>query len=317
MDSAGTSSRDRIKRRWWLAGAGTAGALGLAATAYNAFPAFWHRYAEDMKRDIHPPPRRPAWETWPDKGIYGAWLGHATVLLKIDGFTLITDPVFSDKVGIDLGLMTLGLKRLVAPALDPPPKVDLIVLSHAHFDHFDTPTLRRMESKGTAVVTASGTSDLLRANKYGSVKELRWGDRAQAGEAKVRAFEVNHWGARMRTDNWRGYNGYLIDIGSRRILFGGDTAMTSAFRTLRGERRPDLAIMPIGAYNPWIRYHCTPEQAVEMARDAGADRYVPIHHQTFQLSSEPYTEPIERFQTAVRDDAAVLVRKIGDEFNAG
>lgn len=303
-----------MNRRWWLSGAGLAGVTGVAAAAYNAFPSFWHRYAEDMKRGIEPAPRRPNWQAWPDKGIYGAWLGHSSVLLKIDGFTMITDPVFSDRVGIDLGLLTLGIKRLVAPAIEPPPKVDMILLSHAHFDHFDTPTLRRMEGKGVSVVTAHRTADLLRADRYGSVAELRWGDRARVGPATVRAFEVNHWGARMRTDNWRGYNGYLIDVGPRRIVFGGDTANTSAFQSVRTSRGVDLAIMPIGAYNPWIRYHCTPEQAITMARDAGADRYVPVHHQTFQLSSEAYGEPIERFETAAKEPAAVLTRNIGDEF---
>ena len=105
-------------------------------------------------------------------------------------------------------------------------------------------------------------------------------------------------GARMRTDTWRGYNGYLIDTGRRRVLFGGDTADTHLFRGVKTARGIDLAVMPIGAYNPWIRAHCTPEQAWRMGNEAGAELFLPVHHQTFSLSREPRTEPIERFFAA-------------------
>src|SRR5207253_7927859 len=143
-------------------------------------------------------------------------------------------------------------------------------------------------------VTAARTADLLRASRYSAVHELGWGDRVQAGAAEIRAFEVNHWGARMRTDTYRGFNGYTIEAGGHRILFGGDTAATTAFRSLRTSRSFDLAIMPVGAYDPWIHFHCTPEQAWRMANDAGAEYFLPVHHQTFALSSEPYLEPISR-----------------------
>jgi L-ascorbate metabolism protein UlaG (beta-lactamase superfamily) len=254
---------------------------------------------------------------WPDRGLYAAWLGHTTVLLKADGVTILTDPVFSDRVGINLGVATLGLKRLVKPAMLPEqlPKIDLVVLSHAHMDHFDLPSLRKLESRGTHVVTAVNTSDLLRVNRYASVKELRWNDRTRAGAAELRAIEVNHWGARMRTDTHRAYNGYAIECGRYRILFAGDTAMTGAFRDVRGAKPFDLALMPVGAYNPWIRAHCTPEQAWKMANDAGAEFVFPVHHQTFQLSSEPYSEPIERlYQAAGKDSHRVAADRIGQEF---
>jgi len=255
---------------------------------------------------------------WPDTGLHAAWLGHSTVLLKVDGTTILTDPVFSDRVGLSLGPVTLGLKRLVAPAatLSLVPKVDLVVLSHAHMDHFDIPTLRSLESRHTSVVTAAKTSDLLRRRQYREVRELKWGERARIGAAEVRAIEVNHWGARMRTDTYRGYNGYLIEVGRYRILFAGDTAVTPAFRAVRSSKAVDLAIMPIGAYNPWIHFHCTPEQAWQMGNDAGAEHFIPVHHQTFQLSREPLLEPIERFYSASgsRPDR-IAVCRIGQEFS--
>jgi L-ascorbate metabolism protein UlaG (beta-lactamase superfamily) len=241
---------------------------------------------------------------WPGTGLHAAWLGHSTVLLKIDGVTIVTDPVFSKRVGLNFGPMTIGLKRLVEPALvvKQIPRPDLILLSHAHMDHFDLPSLRALESKSTRVVTAAKTGDLLHTKRYGCVDELGWGETARIGEVSVRAFEVNHWGARMRSDTWRGFNGYLIETPRYRVIFGGDTALTAAFRQLRSSRRLDLAIMPVGAYNPWIRAHCTPEQALKMADDAGADLILPVHHKTFQLSSEPVHEPIERLLFALTSE---------------
>jgi L-ascorbate metabolism protein UlaG (beta-lactamase superfamily) len=241
------------------------------------------------------------------------------VLLKIDGTTILTDPVFSDRIGLNFGLFTLGVKRLVAPALAVRelPKIDLVLLSHAHFDHFDIPSLRALENRGTKVVTATRTSDLLRSRRFAQVRELAWDERVTIGPLEIRAFRVNHWGARMRNDVYRGYNGYTIDAGRYRILFGGDTAATDAFRALRTSRAFNLAIMPVGAYNPWIRYHCTPEQSWQMANDAGAEFFLPVHHQTFELSSEPLAEPLERLVNAAgRDFGRIVAHRIGEEFHS-
>ena len=287
---------------------------------YRQAPSFWKQYVDEMSREVKPAPYHPDPGKWPDRGIHGAWLGHSTVLMKVDGFTFVTDPVMSDRVGIGLGPVTLGVKRLLAPAIDLEhlPKLDLILLSHAHFDHFDTPTLRALENKSTDVVTARRTSDLLRATRYKSVQEIGWGESVQVGPMRIRGIEVNHWGARMRTDTYRGYNGYVIDIGQHRILFAGDTANTDAFRQVKSSRPIDLAIFPIGAYNPWIRYHCTPEQAWRMGNEAGADRMIPVHHQTFQLSREPFREPIERFVMAASGATdRVLVRDVGQSLSLG
>jgi L-ascorbate metabolism protein UlaG (beta-lactamase superfamily) len=257
---------------------------------------------------------------WPDEGLHAAWLGHSTVLLKIDGVTILTDPVFSRRIGLNFGPVTIGIKRLVEPALrlKQVPRPDLILLSHAHMDHFDIPSLSLLESGKTRVITASRTSDLLPVRRYGGVDELAWGKAAQVGDVTVRAFEVNHWGARMRSDTFRGFNGYLIETPRYRVVFGGDTAMTDTFRALRSSRRVDLAIMPIGAYNPWIRVHCTPEQALKMADDAGADFILPVHHRTFQLSNEPAHEPIERLSSALGNAPERLaLREIGQETRLG
>jgi L-ascorbate metabolism protein UlaG (beta-lactamase superfamily) len=291
--------------------------IATARWAYRTAPMFWKRYSEDRKREVRRAPARPNPSAWPDTGLQAAWLGHSTVLLKVDGMTILTDPVFSTRVGLNFGPLTVGMKRLVAPALRlvELPKIDLILLSHAHFDHFDTPTLRVLESRHTTVVTAARTADLLRVKRYGAVHEVGWGESAQVGPAAIGAFQVNHWGARMRNDTYRGYNAYTIDVGRRRILFGGDTAMTTAFRSVRSSRPFDLAIMPVGAYDPWIHYHCTPEQAWQMANDAGAEFVLPVHHQTFALSSEPYLEPISRLYAAAGNQSdRIALDGIGQDF---
>lgn len=314
----GEDKAARWSRRGWIAGAGAAGVAGTGALLYALAPGFWRHYFGEMKRPVAPSPLRPRPERWPDRGLHAAWLGHATVLLKVDGFTILLDPIFSVRAGINVGPVTLGIKRLVEPALRirELPAIDLILLSHAHMDHMDLPSLRRLERRYTTVVTASQTSDLVRVERYRSVLEAGWGDRLQVGPASIVGLEVNHWGARMRTDHYRGYNGYLIETGRYRVIFGGDTAITDSFARLRSSRRVDLAIMPIGTYNPWIRRHCTPEQAWKMTNDAGAEFLLPIHHQTFPLGREPVEEPIERLYRAAGNHAdRIALRRIGEEFH--
>lgn len=307
----------RIRRRTWLGGIGL-GAAGVGAgLAYNAAPMFWKQFAREIGEPVQPPPVRPDPRRWPDKGLFAAWLGHATVLLKIDGYTILTDPVFSTRVGLNLGPLTLGLKRLVEPAIEIEslPRVDLILLSHAHMDHFDIPSLRALESRKVELVTARGTTDLLRPERYARVREMGWNDTLRAGSVTLRGIEVRHWGARMRTDTWRGYNAYLLTAGRWRVLFGGDTAMTDTFRQVGGA---DVALMPIGAYNPWISNHCSPEQAWRMADQAKSEYVLPVHHATFNLSREPVHEPVHRLLDAAgHHHHRVALTKIGEEFRLG
>lgn len=268
------------------------------------------------------PRARPNPGAWSSSEITGSCLGHSTVLLNVLGVRVLTDPVFSTRVGPGMGPLVLGPRRRVRPALRPrdfaPP--DVIVLSHAHFDHFDVSSLRRF-SRDTPVVTANATADLVRALRFRDIHELGWGESvilSPRGEAiRITALEVAHWGARMMRDLHRGYNGYLLERGDRSVLFGGDTAYTRVFNGLRrGRRRPvDVALMPIGAYNPWIRAHCSPEQAAAMAEDAGALHFVPIHHETFRLSDEPMAEPAERIRAAFhRAPERLLSVRVGETF---
>src|SRR5258708_6083909 len=254
-------------------------------------------------RPIAPALAKPEPSKWSDTQVTLAWLGHSTVLINFFGVTILTDPVLFPRVGIRLPGITIGPKRLTAPALKfhDLPQIDLVLLSHAHFDHLDLRTLGCFD-RTTRVITARATSDLLKRTRFSEVSELDWGEsktlNTAAGEIDITAFSVKHWGARIQRDMYRSYNGYLIERSGRRIIFAGDTAMTESFAALRRHGPIDIAIMSIGAYNPWIQSHCTPEQAVQMANAAGARFVVPTHHQTFRLSFEPFCEPIQRFQAA-------------------
>jgi L-ascorbate metabolism protein UlaG (beta-lactamase superfamily) len=271
-------------------------------------------------RPIAPAFAKPTPATWSDAQVTLAWLGHATVLINFFGIKILTDPALFPRIGIRLPGLTIGPKRLTAPALkvDELPKIDLILLSHAHFDHLDLRTLRCFDQT-TSVITARDTRDLLKRTRFREVTELDWGESKRvhnaAGEIDVSAFRVNHWGARKQRDTHRGYNGYLIERKGQRIIFAGDTATTNTFAELRGGGAIHLAIMSIGAYNPWIHSHCSPEQAVEMANAAGAQFIMPVHHQTFRLSFEPCREPIERFEAALRNTPErIALREIGETF---
>jgi L-ascorbate metabolism protein UlaG (beta-lactamase superfamily) len=280
----------------------------------------FHEWIIESRRPIAPAFAKPEPSKWSDAQVTLAWLGHSTVLINFLGVTILTDPALFPRIGIRLPGFTVGPKRLTAPALNfhELPKIDLVLLSHAHFDHFDLQTLHCFDET-TSVITARATSDLLRRTRFHEITELNWGESKTlsdgADETVIAAFPVKHWGARTQRDTHRGYNGYLIERDGRRVIFAGDTALTESFAALRRHGAIDIAIMSIGAYNPWIHSHCTPEQAVQMANAAGARFIVPVHHQTFRLSFEPFREPIERFEaTLSKAPERIALREIGETF---
>ncbi len=256
---------------------------------------------------------RPEPATWSNSTITAAWLGHSTVLLNFLGTWILTDPALASRIGIRVAGVTLGPRRLSRPALSlrELPPLDLILISHAHMDHLDLGTLRQFP-RHTRVITHRGVSDLLR--RFHQVDELAWGERVEHGGVSIEGIGARHWGARTITDQQRGYGGFLLEKADHRVLFAGDTAYTTAYRAL-ASRKPDLAILPIGAYDPWIANHASPEEAWSMARDMAAEYVMPVHHSTFRLSREPVDEPMRRLLDAAGTDSwRVVGRTIGDTF---
>ena len=223
-------------------------------------------------------------------------------MLNFYGTWILTDPALERRIGIGYGPVKLGPRRLVSPALRPReiPRTDVLLLSHAHMDHTDLGTLRALR-RDAHVVVQRGNRDLVR--RFHRVDELDWGEHADVAGLRVESVEVRHWGARMVTDRHRGYGGYLIEKAGRKILFAGDTAYTDAFTRLKDRGPVDLAILPIGSYDPWIDNHASPEEAWRMFRSIGAEYVLPIHHSTFRLSREPVDEPLQRFLAAAGNRA--------------
>lgn len=261
-------------------------------------------------------PLRPDPSAWPDDRLTAAWLGHATVLLNFFGVSIVTDPVLEARIGVGRGRAKLGPRRLIEPALAARelPPLDIVVLSHSHMDHTDTGTLASLPRRSHAVVQAAN-GDLVR--RFRGVTELAWGAHADVTGVRIEAVPARHWGARMLTDTHRGYGGFLLRRHSTTVLFAGDTAYTDALTPI-GRRHPiKLAIMPIGAYDPWIANHASPEQTWRMFRDLGAEYLLPIHHATFRLSREPAAEPLARLLAAAgRDQWRVVARQVGATWTA-
>ena len=172
-------------------------------------------------------------------------------------------------MGANFGLGTIGPLRRQTCALKAKqlPKIDLVLLSHAHLDHFDIPSLSNLPGSPTAV-TAKNTSDLLSDTPIRKFTELKWGEKSVVhtdnGDAEVEAFQVRHSGYRWRHDTQRGY-GATVSRGGKKVIFGGDTAICNGFKEIRNKGPFEFACMPIGAYKPWIMSHCNPEQALQMA----------------------------------------------------
>jgi L-ascorbate metabolism protein UlaG (beta-lactamase superfamily) len=307
-----------VKRRYFIGAGALAGAGVWAGVSQSWAARFIRGRFEEFGRDVPAAPHRPSPASWSDNAVTLAWLGHATVLINFYGVRILTDPTFFRRIGVDLGVGSLGPLRLTQSALSPAdlPEIDVVLVSHAHFDHLDTPSLGAVRGEPVAVM-AMNTADLVPQRRYSAVHELAWGGsrliKTRNGDLRVGGIEVKHWGARIRRDTWRGYGGFVLEREGRKLLIGGDTAITDAFRHHRALGPFEAAVMPIGAYDPWIWNHCTPEQAVTMADAAGARLLVPVHHQTFQLSREPFMEPIERVQEAlVKEHDRLAIRQIGE-----
>jgi len=275
-------------------------------------------YAE-TRRPVARPKFRPTPHKWEDNAITASWLGHSTVLLNFYGVTILTDPVLLRRVGANLRIGTVGPKRMIEAALTVRqlPPIDLVLLSHAHMDHLDLPTLKRLLAS-PQVVTARATGDILRRTHLRNITELGWGEQGVMhtanGGVQIQAFEVKHWGARWKGDTYRGYNGYVVSREGKKIIFGGDTAWSDTFRPLRSRGPFELAIMPIGAYKPWVCSHCTPEESLRMADQAGGKFFLPIHHRTFSLGQEGPVEPMERLE-AVVEKGRLALRDVGETFS--
>ena len=251
------------------------------------------------------PVAKPNVLSWKNDEINIAWIGHATVLINFYGKYILTDPALFEAVGVYIEGFILGPKRASLPALmlDEIPKPDIVLISHAHMDHMDYKTLRAITEKypnKLDCIVAFNTKDVIEDLQWKSLKEVDWDERIILNGINFKGVEVKHHGWRYpgekdRSSGYyedgRSYNGFILERNGKKILFGGDTTFSDKFKKHRDEN-VDIAIMPIGAYKPWRKYHCTPEEALVMAEyHLGAKYFIPIHCKTFDSGDMIY-EPL-------------------------
>ena len=257
-------------------------------------------------------------ERWDNDTVAVGYVGHASVLIKMGGSFILTDPAFGDRIGIGVGPLTFGPRRLVGPALavEQLPPLSAVLISHAHFDSLDLSSLRRLPRHST-LVGPPECGDLLGGLGFARYIELNWGERATVGGVTVEAVPVKHWGNRHPWGKWRGYNAYLLSREGVSILFAPDTAYTPTFaRFRRGDAQLLAALLGNGAYDPWIRKHASPEQVWQMFQESGAQYLIPIHWDTFRLGKEPVGDAMRRLRAAAGEDAdRIVIREIGGEWS--
>lgn len=244
-------------------------------------------------------------------GLASAWLGHASVIARVGNLSVLVDPVLSTRIGPQIIGRTIGPARLDAIPLSAGSLrgVDLLLLTHAHFDHLDRPTLMRLRDERTTVIVPHRCKRLI-PQGFAKVLELGPGEQLTLADVKLEVHTPRHWGARGWIDRRRGYNAYVIRSQAGNVLFAGDTAYTKAFDHLSDL---DLAVFGIGAYEPWEHMHATPEQVWQMATACDCRYLMPVHHSTFQLSDEHADEPLQRLYAAAGPLAdRVLASKPGE-----
>lgn len=233
------------------------------------------------------------------------FIGHSSFLLQLGGRNILIDPVFATR------LILLRRKRVAGVRVGDLPRIDAVLLTHAHMDHLNRPSLRavtremrRRKVPAPVAIVPHGVEDLVAGLGFSAIESLRWWQSAEIGETKpmrITMTPAKHWGARMFNDTHRGFGGYLLESpGSPRVYHSGDTAYFQGFAEIGRRLKPEIALLPIGAYFPdsYRAVHTSPEEALQAFLDLGADTMVPMHYNTFRLGREPMDEPLPRLMHA-------------------
>jgi L-ascorbate metabolism protein UlaG (beta-lactamase superfamily) len=224
------------------------------------------------------------------------FIGHASFFVQMGGQSVVLDPNFARWLFV--------LKRLRKPGLrvDDLPPIDLVLVTHAHFDHLHRPSLRaivnhtrRRTGKAPTIVVPHHVFDLVSDIGFEEIIELDWWNHYHHGGLTVTHVPSRHWGARILKDSHRGYGGYVLRSDKHSVYHAGDTAYFSGFREIGQRLSPEVALLPIGAYNPeqFRNVHTSPGDATRAFLDLNSRWMVPMHYGSFRLSHEPIDEPLQ------------------------
>jgi len=232
-------------------------------------------------------PKRPEFPQLKPGQVALTWIGHASFLIQFHDLNVLVDPNFANWLFLLKRIKRAGVK------IGHLPPIDLVLLSHAHFDHFHKPSLRRLPQPKLGVMPW-GMGDLAYGLGFERIIELEWWETFSRGSWKVTLTPGKHWGARMLRDDHRGYGGFVLEHQGRRIYHAGDSAYFEGFKEIGERLRPELALLPIGAYFPesFRNVHMGPDEAIRAFGDLRSRWMVPMHYGTFKLSFEQMDEPL-------------------------
>jgi L-ascorbate metabolism protein UlaG (beta-lactamase superfamily) len=239
-------------------------------------------------------------------------VNHSTVLVQHRGSNILTDPIWSERAS---PLSWIGPRRRRKPGVswDHLPRVDVVLISHNHYDHLDLPTLRRLAARGDSTfVVPVGVGRLLRSKNIGPAHELDWGQSLALPGFTIHSVPALHFSSRGIHDrNKTLWCGYVIEYPDRLVYFAADTAFGPHFAQIREKYgSPSLALLPIGAYEPrWFMspVHMGPDEAIRAHQILGAQTSIAIHHGTFKLADEGIDTPKRQLIALARDQSFLVL----------
>jgi L-ascorbate metabolism protein UlaG (beta-lactamase superfamily) len=249
------------------------------------------------------------------------FLGHSSFLLQMGGndtaANVLVDPVFATR------LIVLRRQRAPGVKVQDLPAIDVVLLTHAHMDHLNRPTLRRViratvrrTGRAPIAIVPLGVEDLVSDLGFREVRSLKWWGQTKAAGLDITFTPAKHWGARMFSDTHRLFGGYVIaDSAGHRVYHSGDTAYFDGFKEIGRRLHPQIALLPIGAYFPdtYRSVHTSPEEGLQAFVDVGAETMIPMHFGTFRLGREPMEEPpLRLIEDARRRGVEDRVRILGE-----
>jgi L-ascorbate metabolism protein UlaG (beta-lactamase superfamily) len=262
---------------------------------------------------------RPTWSNAPSTGLRVTWLGHSTLLLEIDAFRVLTDPVWGPRASPS---RLVGPKRFqpVPIALRALPSIDLVIVSHDHYDHLDYPTIRELANLEVPFVTSLGVGAHLEAwgVPAGRIVELDWWEthRPKSTDLSVTATPSQHFSGRTLHDrNATLWSSMVIRSSRHTVFFSGDTGLTTEYATIRKRAGPfDLIMLEIGGYHPaWGDMHLGPENALQALTLLGGGPFLPIHWGTFASATHDWDQPVETLLTSAPNKGAnLLMPRLGE-----